>query len=110
MNPRTDSSKHECGNELEQGADAASVTCQCRGVTDCQLMTGIDPALVRIMAVWQMLPQPTRAEVESICLHPLARVSSGLPKCPADDVIYEDQVRETSAGELRAEGTQGAAR
>ena len=73
-------------------------------------MTGNDPALVRIMAVWHMLPQPTRDEVESICLHPLSRVSSALPKCPPDDVVYEDQVRETSAAERSAEGTQGAAR
>jgi hypothetical protein len=73
-------------------------------------MTEIDPALVRIMAVWETLPQATRDEVESICLHPLCRVSSGLPKCPPDDVVYEDQARATSAGERSAEGTQGAAR
>ena len=73
-------------------------------------MTEIDTTLIRIMAVWEMLPQPTRDEVESICLDPLSRVSSGPPKCRPDDVVYEDQVRATSAAERSAVGTQGAAR
>ena len=106
MNPRTDFPNELHANDLEREDIPASVNSQCQGGTACQLMTGIDSALLRIMAVWQMLPRPIRDEVESMCLHPLSRMSAQSPKCPPENADPLVPKPSTEHGESESAATQ----
>lgn len=56
------------GSGLSDSPLPMSVNCQCPTGIDCQFLQSLDPALVKLIDVWESVPPNTKKAVEALCL------------------------------------------